>query len=304
MREAELLAAIRKVFDAHPTKPDLLVDNGDDGAVIKGEDKKIIVAADVAVENTHFIRGMSSPFEIGRKITAANLADICAMGGWPEYLLVTAVIPHDWLSDAIELAKGISHEAALVGAAVIGGDLAKGNELSISITAIGYTKKEILRSGARPGDLVVVSKVPGWSAAGLELLKSGSTRNDIHALRAIAQHRAPKIDYEKYRAAFPYLNSAIDISDGLVCDAGHIADSSKVTINLFSEKLRDLELATLGDATNWILAGGEDHELLGTTSEVQSLQDFEVIGEVTASSSPQVLLDGSVLNISGYQHEW
>ncbi|NDE50790.1 MAG: thiamine-phosphate kinase [Actinobacteria bacterium] len=304
MREIELLAAIRAVFDSHPTKPSLVIDNGDDGAVFTAENKKVIVAADVAVENIHFARGMSTSFDIGRKITAANLADICAMGGWPEYLLVTAVIPDSWLADTVELAQGISHEAALVGAAIIGGDISRGSELSISITAIGLTEKAIRRDGARPGDAVVISHVPGWSAAGLELLKAKSARNDVPALRAIAQHRAPTINYEKYRSAFPHLTSAIDTSDGLVSDAAHLAEASKVKINLFAEKLRDVELETLGNSMEWILGGGEDHALLGTTAAANNLNGFIVVGEVLEGVPHNVMLNGKTLDPKGYQHQW
>jgi len=303
MREAELLARIRSIFDAHVPKRDLIVDNGDDGAIFAPGGKEVIVAADVAVEGVHFKREWSTGFDIGRKITAANLADICAMGGWPEYLLVTAVIPEHWLVDAISIAEGIAAEARLVNAAVIGGDLSSGKELSISITAIGYAERKLLRSGAQEGDFVVLSHIPGWSAAGLSLLQSHIGERDPIQLRAISAHKSPTIPYEKYRKSFPYLSSAIDISDGLVIDAGHIAQASGVAFDLDSSSLADEELSTIGEARNWILGGGEDHVLLGTSRQPMQCEGFATIGRVTAGSG-EVRIDGKEVGNRGFQHEW
>lgn len=303
MREAELLSRIRAIFDRHQMKPDLLVDNGDDGAIIDPKGKEIIVAADVAVEGIHFNRHWSSPRDIGRKITAANLADICAMGGWPEYLIVTAVIPQSWINDVEEIARGIAHEADLVGAAIIGGDLATGNELSISITAIGYCERKLLRSGAKIGDSVLISHVPGWSAAGLSLLQRGINPTTAEEKRAIEQHRHPAIDYARYRSTYPFLNSATDISDGLLVDASHIASASGVSLELKSSQLVDEELALLGDPRPWMLGGGEDHVLLVTSATPEKCLGFIEIGEVV-SGNGEVRLDGETIESAGFQHEW
>lgn len=300
MEERELLGEIQAIF-ARTRKPNLLVPNGDDGAVFRSEGN-VIACADVAVEGVHFNLEWSSLFEVGRKITAANLADVCAMGGWPTFLLVTVVLPKRLLSGALDLAKGIAHEADLVGAQVIGGDLSEGNELSISITALGETQRSILRSGAKVGDLVMVSELPGFSAAGLSLLRSSADFNSELASRAVAQHKAPSINYEKYRAAFNHLNSAIDISDGLVTDAGHIAESSGVNLDLSREALASSELKEL-DKENfieWVLGGGEDHVLLVTAAE--SIPGFQVIGRVQAGSG--VSLDGKEISGRGYSHRW
>lgn len=303
MQESELLARIRAIFDRHQSKRDLIVDNGDDGAIFAPAGREVIVAADVAVEGIHFRREWSSPIDIGRKITAANLADICAMGGWPEYLIVTAVIPQRWIGDVEEIARGIAMEAELVGAAIIGGDLATGDQLSISITAIGYCEKKLLRSGAKIGDAIVVSHIPGWSAAGLDLLRIGKRNVSTLEARAIEQHRHPSIPYSKYRSSFEALHCATDISDGLIIDSSHLAKASTVTFNLHSEFLVDNELATLGDSRHWILSGGEDHVLLGTSDDPGSCQGFIVIGEVV-SGNGEVRLDGEEIGSAGFQHQW
>lgn len=300
MRESELLAAIQALF-ARTRKPNLLVPNGDDGAVFTSN-RKVIACADVAVEGVHFKVEWSSFFEIGRKITAANLADICAMGGWPEYLLVTVVLPDRYLAGALELAKGIAHEADLVGARVIGGDISLGSELSISITAVGETDRPLLRSGAKVGDSVYVSALPGLSAAGLELLSIKKSASSELEIRAIAQHKSPEIDYKKYLEGFPKLNSAIDVSDGLLTDAGHIAESSGVRIDLDSAILSSSELKEI-DAEKflgWVLTGGEDHVLLGTSSP--DVPGFIRIGKVLSGSG--VTLDGKEIKAAGYSHVW
>ena len=305
MREAELLKAIRDIFDsAAAKKSGLLVGNGDDGAIFSSAGKEVIVAADVAVEGIHFKGEWSSGFDIGRKITAANLADICAMGGWPHFLLVTVVLPDRWVGQALEIAKGIAHEAFLVDAAVIGGDLARGSELSISITAIGYGEKRLLRSSARVGDAVVISSIPGWSAAGLSMLKSGTKPVRDVEKRAVAEHKSPSIDYKKYRANVEYLNSAIDVSDGLVTDAGHLARASKVSIDIDSRSLVSAELASIGEAEDWIRNGGEDHVLLGTTSTPELCKGMVVIGRVTQNSDGKVLIDGKEVQEAGFHHQW
>ncbi len=300
MREAELIEQIQSIF-ARTGKANLVVPNGDDGAVFTSE-KQVVACADVAVEGVHFKPEWSSLFEVGRKITAANLADICAMGGWPNFLLVTVVLPEKYLSNALDLAKGIAYEADLVGAQVIGGDLSTGAELSISITALGETAKPLLRSGAVVGDSVYISSLPGFSAAGLYLLSNEKKIDSEIATRAIAQHKSPTIDYEKYRSSYEKLNCAIDISDGLVSDAGYIAKASGVRIDLDSKVLRTSELQQIDDARylDWVLNGGEDHALFGTSSE--DVAGFIRIGKIISGSG--VTLDGNEIAAGGFTHSW
>ena len=300
MNEAELLEQIQATF-ARPRKSNLVVPNGDDGAVFTSN-QQVIVCADVAVEGVHFRLDWSSHFEVGRKITAANLADVCAMGGWPDFLLVTAVIPERYADSVVELAEGIAHEADLVGAQVIGGDISSGDVLSVSITALGQTQKPLLRSGARPGDRVLVSELPGLSAAGLDILSSGVRAESNLKVRAVAQHKSPRIDYQKYRDSFSRLNSAIDVSDGLLTDAGHIASASNVCVELESGRLEASELKEVDPEKflEWVLNGGEDHVLLGTA--IDPIPGFIEIGKVRAGSG--ICLDGKEISAGGYSHSW
>lgn len=310
VREHEVLNRIREIFDATSAHRGIVVGNGDDGAVISLPDQTV-VSTDMAVEGVHFRIDWSSPEEIGRKVTAANLADICAMGGWPEFLLVAVAFPSHHLHLLEGLARGIAEEAEKVGAHVIGGDLSQGSELVISITAIGSTKKPILRSGAKIGDAIVISNLPGTSAAGLTLLSKGIEIDSDIARELVSQHCAPEIDYSKYRNAFPFLNCATDISDGLIVDASHIASASSVAMEFDTKTLTSHpqfeKLLTVFDgsdsALTAVLTGGEDHVLLATTSEPEKIEGFTRIG--TVISGHGIFIDGKRREMeSGYQHSW
>jgi len=302
--EREILAAISAVF-SRTTDESVLVGIGDDAAVIKASLTPIALASDMAIEGTHFSRNWSSLYEIGAKITAANLADIFAMGGRPEYLLVNAALPKSiTVEDAQELALGIADEAALVGASVVGGDLAYSEKIVISISAFGAVGRPILRSGAKVGDQVVVSKLPGESASGLEYLKRGVLDTSS------SHHRHPSVDYQSAQAISAIAHSMIDISDGLVSELSHIAMASSVGIAIDKELLAsssdyaDLARAAadLGvDVWQWVLHGGEDHVFLATIpSEVAVPKGFLVIGEVIEGS--RVTVDGFVAEHEGYSH--
>jgi thiamine-monophosphate kinase len=319
VREEEVLTRVRAIFDSSKTNrsviANIVIGNGDDGAVVKLDEGLTILSTDMAVENIHFRRAWSSPQEIGRKITAANLADICAMGGWPEYLLVAVAFPKDYLNELEALARGIAEEAKKVGASVIGGDLSGASEIVISITAVGRTMRAITRSGAHVGDVVMISHLPGWSKVGLEILSRDLKHVSESSQRALMQHRAPQIDYRKYRQTYDALNSATDISDGLLIDAGHIARASGVALNLQSTLIEKVEgFAALyklaqefatGESSgmDFVLNGGEDHVLLVTTSTPEKCEGFFEIGRVEQGEG--VLLDGKVVSgEAGYQHHW
>jgi thiamine-monophosphate kinase len=314
VHEREVLDRIRAIFDATGISAEaaekVIVGNGDDGAVLQLSEETVL-STDMAVEGIHFRTAWSSPEEIGRKITAANLADICAMGGWPEFLLVSVAFPSTYVNSIEKLAEGIAKEAEKVGARIIGGDLSQGTELVISITAIGKTSRPILRSGAKVGDLVVISHLPGNSAVGLFLLSQGREIKHEFEVRAIEAHCAPTLDYAKYQSAFEYLNSATDISDGLIVDASHIAAASKVAIELDTSMLmaaRDFERLVFlcGDknqALEMILTGGEDHVLLGTMNSLAHIPGFIEIGRVIAGHG--IYVDGIKRDgQTGYQHSW
>ncbi len=320
MNESEIISALSLIF----SRPDALaagviIGIGDDGAVIatqRSGKSAMVVATDMAVEGIHFDRKWSSLYEVGRKIAAANLADIYAMGAVPEYLLVASAIPKESGDEILSLAQGIADECDLVGARVIGGDLSQGASITVAITALGKVEKPITRSGATAGDGLYLTNLPGWSAAGLYLLKSGSRSQNPFADKAIAQHKVPKIEYARAQEIARYASSACDVSDGLLSEATHIARASKVTVNIerslltpipgFAE-LESLAHEQLSDIWDWVLRGGEDHTFLFTSNQIKE-KDMEGscyrIGTVKEFDGIFLALDGAPISSEelGYHH--
>jgi thiamine-monophosphate kinase len=289
--ESEVIALLAQVFAS--SNPNLEVGIGDDAAVIRTS-KRTVIATDMAVEGVHFRLEWSSAFEIGRKITAANLADVFSMGAKPTFLVVAVSLTGnedlEWIKN---LAKGIAFEANLVGAAVVGGDLAKGAGVTIAITALGEVADPILRSGAKIGDQIYLSNLPGWSRAGLVILEKGLTLESESAKRAVAAFCAPTLNYA-YAANLANVTAMSDVSDSLTTQAEQMAAASKVKFNLdfnlFQAAADFAELRTLSHELNisiadLILGGGEDHVFLATGEDLPGL----LIGQVSEGTGLNVL---------------
>ena len=304
--EATLIARLRELFDTS-FQSGVELGIGDDAAVLSVSNNKLVATVDMAVEDVHFRCDWSSPFQIGAKLTTANLADIFAMGAKPKYLLVAAAISQVNNSEVItELAKGIRSVADNFKVTVIGGDLSKAERMSLSITALGeVTGNPILRSNAQVGDLLYLSALPGLSAAGLAILNRGLDRPRY----VVDAHLNPKLVAPD--KLIKVATSMCDISDGLVTDAGNIAKASGVAINLNKELItnapdfKDLaELANeLGeDVFDWILTGGEDHFFLATVNPSNASEELGIRVGVVTTGGGEILLDGAVIKKSGYQH--
>ena len=279
--EAQVIARLKEIFAT--SDPRISIGIGDDAAVVKGGSNQILTT-DMAVAGVHFRTDWSSAFEIGRKVTAANTADVLAMSAKPDYLLVAVSLTGsetiEWITD---LARGIKYEADLAGAHVVGGDISRADQVVISMTAIGSTSKAITRSGAKPGDGIYLSSLTGWSAAGLALLGSGFKEDGELAQKALREFKSPTIDYgfDASKA-----NALCDVSDALVIQAAQLAEASKVCFNFDLTKIQAsaefVELEKVAQKLNadiwsWIFAGGEDHALLATGTDLPGL----LIGEVT-----------------------
>ena len=300
--ERDLIINISEIFAA--VNPSVLVGIGDDAAILARPENHMVVTTDMAVEDVHFKVNWSSAEEIGRKVAAANLADIYAMGGKPKYLTVamsaTGKEEFEWM---LGIARGIAHEAQIAGAQVVGGDLARGEKIVISITAIGECEKEILRSGAKVGDSIFVSTLPGWSAAGLIALQKNVRGGSVDF--AISEHRAPSVDYDNAEQIAINASSLCDISDSLMIQAEQMANASGVQFEIDGELIKlhsdfaDLsQVAELLDVSvfDLILSGGEDHVFLATG---QALKGFE-IGKVRAGSG--IRLTHLATPQPGWQH--
>ena len=280
---------------------------GDDAAVFSGTDSDFIATVDMAVEGIHFKRDWSSPFQIGAKLTTASLADVFAMGGEPNYLLVAAGINQNENTQVItETAEGIRSVADKFKVSVIGGDLSQSEKLVLSITAIGHiNSKPIKRDGAEVGDIVYVSALPGLSAAGLAILNRGLDRPRY----VVEAHLNPKL--VRPDALIKVASAMCDISDGLSIDVGHIASASGVSINLSRELIskaddfKDLaELSTelSEDTFDWILNGGEDHFFIATVDPKYRSKDLGIEIGIVEAGDGEVRLDTKEVEIKGYQH--
>lgn len=244
---------------------------GDDAAVVLARDGATVVSTDMLVEGSHFRLDWSTPHDIGRKAIAQNAADIEAMGATATAFVVAFGAPGTTAAaQAVELADGLWHEARLLGAGIVGGDLVTAPQWVISVTALGDLggRDAVRLDGALPGDTVALVGDSGWSAAGYALLLNGI--HDFEPLRR--RHLVPEPPYGQGRvAAAAGATSMTDVSDGLMADLEHIAQASAVGIDLSSESLsadRD-PLAAAGaalgvDPLDWVLGGGEDHCLVAT----------------------------------------
>ena len=304
--EAGLVERLRELFQTSFAQG-VEVGIGDDAAVISASNNKLVATLDIAIEDVHFKSLWSSPFQIGAKLTTANLADLFSMGATPKYLLVGAAISEVNNSEVItELAQGIRSVADKFEVSVIGGDLSKSEKMSLSITALGEMAKDpITRSGASAGDLIYLSALPGLSAAGLAILERGLDRPKY----VVQAHLNPKLVAPI--KLIEVASAMSDISDGLVSDARNIARASKVDLNFDTNALeaspdfKDLaELATeLGvDVYDWILSGGEDHFFIATVPEKYADKNLGIqVGKVVAGSG-LITIDGVQTQRAGYQH--
>ncbi len=319
--EERLLARIVPLL---PVGSATLVGSGDDAALVGTADGRFVVTTDVLVEDRHFRRRWSSGDDVGWRAAAANLADVAAMGAVPTAIVVSLVLPADLPVDwVVGCARGLA-EACAPRTGVVGGDLSSGPVVVLAVTAHGDLegRSPLLRSGARVGDVVAHAGVCGTSAAGLALLSAGVVEvaepGEFAGLVAGYLRPQPPLAAGPL-AARSGATALMDVSDGLLRDAGRMARASGVAIDLSATALAD-EVERLlpaagalagaapalgagdGDsadahalAVDWVLAGGEDHGLLATfppESPMPAL--FRVIGRVVPAGASAVLVDGGV----------
>ncbi len=232
-----------------------------------------LITTDMLVEGTHFRLKWTDLFSLGRKSLNVNLSDIAAMGGVPLFYTLSLGLPPSLFTEEIDaLYAGLDSAAQAFGVQLVGGDTCISRELTVSITLVGRAlNSPVLRSGARPGDLVAISGVPGLSAVGLEALERGM---DFRvADRAIRAHLdpTPKVELGRALAEEGIATAMIDTSDGLAWDCGKIAQESGVAI-LLEENTIPLPQVPQGLAHEplfYALHGGEDYQLLFTLSPLK-----------------------------------
>jgi thiamine-monophosphate kinase len=245
-----------------------------EGAVLEDG---LVVTQDVLVESVHFRFEWTSWRDLGYKAAAVNLSDLAAMAAEPVGMLVGVAIPPETGDAAIlELYEGIAE----AGVPVLGGDTTAAGEFSVSVTAVGRSERVPGRAGARPGDVLVVTGRLGGAAAGLYALEHGLEGFD----ELVQRHRRPPLRLEEGRRLGPVAHALIDLSDGILSDAGRIAERSSCRLAIDVESLpRAPRLEEVADLPFWTM--GEDYELLGVvTSEDAAALGLAVVGRVEEGS--------------------
>jgi thiamine-monophosphate kinase len=310
------------------SRAEALLGPGDDAAMLAAPDGRVLLSTDAMIEGPDFRRAWSTPFELGWKAVATNLADIAAMGARPTGLLVALAAPGSTpVADLEGIADGMAAacDRLAPGVGVVGGDLTRSPVLSLALTVTGSAdgRDPVLRSGARPGDTVAYSGRLGLAAAGLRLLfavgeEDAAAIADLRRDRPglLAEQLAPRPPIgDGVLAAAAGATAMLDVSDGLLLDATRIAEASGVVLDLDRAALAgeaDAVAAASGpdglaarvpalpphEALGLVLGGGEDHGLLACfPGEVPA--SFRVLGTVRAGAAG-VRIDGEPVDPSGW----
>jgi thiamine-monophosphate kinase len=297
---------------------------GDDCAVLpKDETTDQLVTADLLVEDIDFRLDWTTPELLGQKALAVSLSDIAAMGGTPRWSMTTVGVPrHVWDSDFLDrFYDGWSKLAGRYGVELVGGDVSRTPDKLVIDSIVGGEAprgRAVLRSGARPGDLIFVSGSLGGAAGGLALLESGIRYKDAdeHRKRLITRQLrpTPRVELGQYLLKNGLASSMIDVSDGISSDLHHICEASGVGATLAFAKIPfdpDLTTFSPGDSSHArnVWSGGEDFELLVTVPPEKitrhDTSEISQIGEVTANAGIiEVTNDGEtyVLPPTGFTH--
>ena len=266
--EFGLIAKLRKIVSAGPG---VLLGIGDDCAVVRIGNRRLLLTTDTLVEGVHFRRGWDTAEGLGRKAFAVNASDIAAMGGMPRFALLSVAAPGSASMRELEqFHRGFSRAARAWGCSLVGGNLSRAGVWMITVMLVGEPcGKPLTRAGAHTGDAIYVSGVLGAAGFGRELLlrKRGS-RPVAHATAAF-RRPTPRLAVGQTLARRRLATAAIDVSDGLLQDLGHLCRASEagavVEANLLPLAPALLRLPR-ARALSLALAGGEDYELLFTVS--------------------------------------
>lgn len=328
--EFGLIARFHSHLKLHSKKVKIGI--GDDCAVYAGTSGKYQIATtDALLETVHFNLNKISPEQLGRKSLAVNISDIAAMGGTPTLALITLGIPQTLTVRFLDrFYKGLNQASKKYGVELAGGDtIASPKHFFINITVLGEVDKKrfFTRSGARPGDKILVTGTLGDSALGLKLLEHKQWKGSLQKRNSlIKKHLDPIpriLESQILVKSGAKITSMIDISDGLVQDLGHICKSSKVGATLLNERLPKSSALKYVCHHNklkfneFTLSGGEDYELLFTTSPKDATKiarQFQktdtpvtVIGEITPAEGELFLVQEngrheSLRKTKGYNH--
>ena len=242
---------------------------GDDAAIVEvpaGE--KLVITTDTSVDGVHFRHEWLNHFEIGYRATAAALSDLAAMAARPLGVVIALTLPEADRVEARALATGIREGASAVLCPILGGDLSSGKTLSLTITALGSVARPLSRAGAKPGQRVYVTGSLGGPAAAVRAWLAGQepTERDRERFANPIPRIEPAVGLAQRGAT-----SAIDISDGLIADLGHVAAASKVCIEIDVDRIPRVDGVSALEAAN----SGEEYEIVATAPAI----DVEAFAE-------------------------
>lgn len=280
---------------------------GDDAALVAvpaGE--QLVVSTDASVEGVHFKREWMSAAEIGERAASAALSDLAAMAATPLGILLALSVPERWQDELPDLARGVGIAASRARCLIVGGNLTRGTELSLTITVLGCTAAPLRRAGMQVGDRLYVTGRLGGPGAALRALLAGSTPSLADHIRFVAP--IPRLDEARWLAEQGAV-AAIDISDGLLADAEHLARASGVTLNIELNAVPRVDGVTPDDAAT----SGEEYELLvavpaGIAIDAGAFgREFglplTLIGRAAAASAQPVLVErDTVAGAHGHDH--
>lgn len=284
---------------------------GDDVAVVAGPTGQLLLAADAVVAGVHADLSLVGLDDLGWKAMVANLSDVAAVGGRPTHALVTVAGPLAE-TDVDLLYDGIVEASRRYSCPVVGGDLTWAPTLMVAVAVAGdagpVPPPPVLRSGARPGDVLFVTGPLGSSAAGLDLLRSGRAAESPDLALA---HRRPRARVPEGAAARAAGATAmIDVSDGLAAEVHHLADASGVGVVVDRVPVAIGVSRMSDDPEGMALGGGEDYELVFTASDPARVETVFAemglgvplrIGRCTDDSTERRLRDAE-LRVLGWEH--
>jgi len=314
MNEFDLIA---KYFSRRTAREDVLLDVGDDAAVVQvPPDKRLVAAVDTIIEGVHFLPGAAAA-DVGYRALAVNLSDMAAMGAMPAWMTLSLSLPsadETWLAG---FATGLYDLADRYAVALIGGDTVRG-PLAITVQIMGLveTDRWLTRRTAQIGDTVFISGEPGEAAGGLSILQQ-SLPQTVNAQRLIQRFLRPEPRVALGRTLRTLASSTIDVSDGLIADLGHICKQSRCGAHIDLEALPiSSALRSCFDASKceqMALNGGDDYELLFTVPPERLLTVEAAIaggvrctpiGRIVAGNGVECFRGGDRLAIEprGYDH--
>jgi len=283
---------------------------GDDAAVVFPPDGRMLLTVDVVVEGVHADLDLVTLEDLGWRSVSTAVSDIAAMGGTPDFLLVSVAAPPE--TDLKLLYEGITRAASHHGASVVGGDLSTATKVAVTVAVVGHVTQDgqpVLRSGAKPGDALVVTGPLGAAAAGLRLLQGDADvgLENASARRLTQAHKRPVARLSEGEVARACGATAmIDLSDGIASDVRRIAERSGVGVCLQGVPVAQ------GATEREALCGGDDYELLFSVRDAgNSVRAFEsaglrtpvVVGACTSDPSERVYRDGPLPDC-GWEHPW